>query len=249
MSGHGEDPEGVDLDAASGQWAEAAVMRDLERLPEPEPEPEPVPPPAPSRSWILERRPDGIVVDLARHRGARLVPARFCDHPVQVPRPLADTIVEWAAVPGACLYFTGAVGRGKTQLAWVAALARMDKAGAGAWPADLAYFAVPHLFEELRRSFDQRGCTDIVDRCVRARLLFLDDFGAEKVSEWTRERMLEIVNERYDHKRPVIVTSNLAPAELEAAQEPRLVSRLTQMCEGGKFAVHAGGADRRRPGG
>ena len=64
---------------------------------------------------------------------------------------------EWAAVPGSCLYFTGAVGRGKTQLAWVAALAWLDKAGAGAWTGDLEYFAVPHLFEELRRSFDQRA--------------------------------------------------------------------------------------------
>ena len=206
--------------------------------------------PAPPGSWIRERRPDGIVVDLALHRGARrFVPERFRDHLVQVRRPLAGKIVEWAAVPGACLYFAGAVGRGKTQLAWVAALAWLDKAGAGAWAGDLEYFAVPHLFEELRRSYDSRGGTDIVDRCVRARLLFLDDFGAEKVSEWTRERMLEIVNERYDHKRPVIVTSNLAPAGLGDSQEPRLVSRLVQMCEGDRFTVHVGGHDRRRDGG
>jgi hypothetical protein len=203
--------------------------------------------PVPPRSWILERRPDGgVVLDLARHPFAEKVPERFRDHPVEVPGKLLGVIARWGRAPGACLYFSGAVGRGKTQLAWVAALAWLDKTGAGVWPGDLEYFAVPHLFEELRRSFDSRGGTDIVDRCVRAKLLFLDDFGAERVSEWTRERMLEIVNERYDHKRPVIVTSNLAPDELEAGQEPRLVSRLTQMCDG--FVVHAGGHDRRRGG-
>jgi DNA replication protein DnaC len=209
-------------------------------------EPE-LPPPG---SWIVERRPDTLVADLALHRNARLVPERFRDHHVEVPRALAGMIAEWIESPGACLYFTGPVGRGKTQAAWVAVLAWMAKTGtSGAWSGDLASFAVPHLFEELRRSYDSRNGADVVSQCVQAKLLFLDDFGAEKVSEWTRERMLEIINERYDHQRPLLITSNLAPAELEETQAPKLVSRLVEMTGQGKFVAHFSGPDRRRDGG
>ncbi len=74
-----------------------------------------------------------------------------------------------------------------------------------------------------------------------SRLLILDDLGAEKPTEWVRERMYEIVNQRYEWMRPIIVTSNLSPAQLAKQVGQRVASRLMEMCE----VVELDGRDRR----
>lgn len=43
-------------------------------------------------------------------------------------------------------------------------------------------------------------------------LLTLDDLGSEKKSEWTSERILEILDYRWQHRKPTIVTTNLVLA-------------------------------------
>jgi predicted ATPase len=232
------------------QWSHESLMKDIEQGAEPEP-PETDPEKAPlfgKQSWILEKRPDGsLLSDLAFHRCARLVPARFRAHVVEVPGPLVTLIKAWSVTPGACLYLTGPLGTGKTQLAWVAALAWLDKHRAGSWDGDLVKFRAARLFEELYRSYDQRDGLDIAGRCMTARLMFLDDLGTEKDGAASQRQLTSIVDARYEHQRPMLVTSNYSPAELEDHQEPRLVSRLVHMCEGGRFVVHVGGDDRRRP--
>ena len=40
-------------------------------------------------------------------------------------------------------------------------------------------------------------------------LLLLDDLGSEKKSEWTSERILEILDHRWQWKKPTIITTNL----------------------------------------
>ena len=40
-------------------------------------------------------------------------------------------------------------------------------------------------------------------------LLLLDDIGSEKKSEWTSERVLEILDYRWQHKKATIITTNL----------------------------------------
>jgi DNA replication protein DnaC len=70
----------------------------------------------------------------------------------------------------------------------------------------------------------------------------LDDLGAEKPSEWTCEKLLELVDERYVQARPTIVTSNLPPNKLSTHVGERVASRLAEMCT----VVPVVGQDRRR---
>lgn len=69
---------------------------------------------------------------------------------------------------------------------------------------------VASLFYEIRRSFSQQdGEADkLVDACIDAEVLVLDDFGKEPDTEYTQSTLYQIVDQRYVNKRPIIVTTN-----------------------------------------
>lgn len=73
-------------------------------------------------------------------------------------------------------------------------------------------------------------------------LLFLDDIGAAKASEWTEELTLRLVNHRYEYMLPTLFTTNLPLGEIKAALGDRTASRLAEMCERAILT----GTDRRR---
>ena len=58
----------------------------------------------------------------------------------------------------------------------------------------------------------------------------MDDLGAERRSDWVLEQLYAIVDERYESKRSMVVTTNLGQDELEQQIGPRTVSRLVEIC-------------------
>ena len=85
--------------------------------------------------------------------------------------------------------------------------------------------------EEAKRAI---GLTDTLKKVP---LLIADDFGAEKISEWTRERLLNIISERYDSERSIIFTSNINPQEIEMLLGSRVRSRIEGMTVPIEFKV------------
>jgi DNA replication protein DnaC len=63
-------------------------------------------------------------------------------------------------------------------------------------------------------------------------LLIIDDFGVEKITDWVREKMYEIINERYLANRPTIFTANSDIKDLP--YDERITNRIEQMC----VAIH-----------
>jgi hypothetical protein len=47
-------------------------------------------------------------------------------------------------------------------------------------------------------------------------VLVLDDLGAEKQTEWVLEQLYSIVNERWQDRRSIVVTTNIPDADPEA---------------------------------
>src|SRR5207244_381801 len=109
-----------------------------------------------------------------------------------------------------------------------------------------AYANIPDLLELIKRGFDD---SDIAAQAARrldtlrtAPLVVLDDIGAERPSEWQRERLLTIIGDRYDNELSTIITSNLTIAELTEPLGGRLQSRIAGMTVPLLFK----GADRRK---
>lgn len=78
-----------------------------------------------------------------------------------------------------------------------------------------------------------------------ANLLLIDDLGAErKPTEFTEEINFRLINWRYEHHMPTLITSNVTLPELAGRLGDRVTSRLAEMCQ----RIVLTGADRRRIG-
>jgi DNA replication protein DnaC len=114
---------------------------------------------------------------------------------------------------GRGLWFDGPVGTGKTSLAILAAKAAKD---AG---RSYAVFPVPRLLAEIKRTFDRDASDSYMGffrRLCTVDLLVLDDLGAEKQTEWVLEQLYSIVNERWQDRRSIVVTTNVPDPDPEA---------------------------------
>jgi DNA replication protein DnaC len=85
------------------------------------------------------------------------------------------------------------------------------------------------------------GGVETLDEAITVPVLLLDDLGSEKATDWTLERLYELVNERYEANAVTIISTNAKPEDMPAAVGPRVASRLYEMC----LSVPLSGTDRR----
>ena len=105
------------------------------------------------------------------------------------------------------------------------------------------YIYLPTFLEDLRNSYSNPSpeFDEELEMVKKCKLLIIDDIGAEKVTEWVRERVVSIVNTRVSNGLSTIYTSNLSPEELNAEMGDRISSRIL----GCSNIVEITGADRR----
>ena len=127
------------------------------------------------------------------------------------------------------LWFAGDVGTGKTSLAMLVSKAALD---AG---RSVAIYSVPRLLSEIKDTYESDS-GDSYERLFRrlcaVDLLHLDDLGAERSTEWVLEQLYSIVNERWQDRRSIILTSNIT--DMDKLREQigfRTVSRLIEICD------------------
>ena len=101
------------------------------------------------------------------------------------------------------LLLIGTVGTGKTHLAAAISNKLMDK-------------GIPVLFDtysghlnKLKDEFDRKAKREHLKLMQDIDVLVIDDVGKEKQTEWSRSVMFDVINYRYEHILPVIITSNL----------------------------------------
>jgi DNA replication protein DnaC len=133
-----------------------------------------------------------------------------------------------AAIGTRGVFLTGGAGTGKTHLA---AAVINEKAARGR----SAFFCnVPRLLADMRAAAHEGGKVDAILRAVReADLLVLDDWGAEKITDWVNEQLYVIIDGRWMDGRQLVVTSNLAPEAIRRRMGDageRVMSRLADMC-------------------
>lgn len=140
---------------------------------------------------------------------------------------------------GRGLWLFGDTGTGKTTLAMLVCKKALESGHS------VAIYSLPKLLARIRRTYDGEPGEDsysaFFQRLTSVDLLHIDDFGAEKRSDWVLEQLYALVNERYEDERSIMLTTNLTLDKLEDQIGKRTVSRLTETCE----QVPLFGADRR----
>lgn len=130
------------------------------------------------------------------------------------------------------LVFYGHAGSGKTHLA--AAITRYiieEK------QIPVKFMRIVDLLLEIRKTYDENESwkaeneRELFRKYSLVPLLVLDDIGSEKTTDWVRQVLYQIIDERWIEARPIIVTSNLTLEELEARLGERIASRIAGMTQ------------------
>ena len=123
------------------------------------------------------------------------------------------------------IYLFGLPGSGKTHL--VSAIART------LIPQNVVRFVtVPELLLDIKKSFNNSHINDeYLDILGKTQVLILDDLGSEKPTEWVQETLFVLLNRRYTHYLPTIITSNCSLDQLAERLGYRIASRIAEMCD------------------
>lgn len=133
-----------------------------------------------------------------------------------------DAALAYAEEPAGWLYIHGPVGSGKSHLAAAIANERVRRGAA------TAYATAAGLITFLKAGFADGSADRRLLALQQADLLVIDDLGTQRTAqagEWAFEQFYELLNSRYLHERPTVLTSNLPPDHLEE----RLRDRVTGM--------------------
>jgi len=133
------------------------------------------------------------------------------------------------------LLLAGDAGSGKTHLAVAALKAIIDKGHEG------VFFDYQNLLDRIRSTYDKTsgsGDREAYRSAMECGVLLLDDLGSHRVTEWVEDIVTSIITNRYNNRRPLIVTTNLDPKggkELIKRSLPEVIgmrasSRLAEMC-------------------
>lgn len=131
------------------------------------------------------------------------------------------------------LLFFGSPGTGKTFAASCIANALMEQ-------------RVPVLVTSIVRLTANMFGSDLNELLFRmntARLLVLDDFGAERNTEFKAEQIFTVIDARYAAKKPMIITTNLTDFKTETdVRRRRVYDRIFEVCT----PIKMDGASKRR---
>lgn len=136
------------------------------------------------------------------------------------------------------LMFWGGVGTGKSYLAACIANALIDR-----------YYTVimaplQDIVADMTANYNANRDA-VLSRIENCDLLILDDLGVERGTDYMYEHVYDLINTRYLSKKPMIVTTNLSPQQLESdpdIRKVRIYDRIKENCQPIKVA----GESRRR---
>jgi DNA replication protein DnaC len=136
---------------------------------------------------------------------------------------------------GRGMWLMGNTGTGKTTLGMLVA-----KTALAAGHTVAVYFT-PKLLTQIRQTYQATESEDAYEaffrRLTSVDLLYIDDLGAERHTDWVVEQLYALVNERYENQRSMLVTSNARQdveegrGQLEEQIGSRTVSRLIEICD------------------
>ena len=120
------------------------------------------------------------------------------------------------------LLLWGDVGKGKSYMAVCIANALLEKE---------VSVRMLNFGKILNASFDEKAC--ILEDIPKYDLLILDDFGMERNTEYGLEIVFQVIDSRYQCRKPMIITTNLSLETLKSPTDldhERIYSRILEVC-------------------
>lgn len=126
----------------------------------------------------------------------------------------------YAERPEGWLVLSGPSGTGKTHLAAALANRRIELGH------PVLFMVVADLLDHLRAGYDtddeDLSFNRVFEQVRNAPLLILDDLDGASGTPWAREKLLQVINHRFNLALPTVITTSTPPPALD----PRLATRL-----------------------
>jgi DNA replication protein DnaC len=120
-----------------------------------------------------------------------------------------ELLCRWVEKPNNFLIVLGVPGTGKTYICMALANLFLEK------KAIVKYMNARRFFEEVQQAISYgKSQYEKIRQLARAEILILDDIGASANSEWQREVILDLVDQRYNEQKPTIITSNFSQPQM-----------------------------------
>ena len=135
------------------------------------------------------------------------------------------------------LFISGDLGTGKTHLAAAMANEIIENG------RPVKYATFTQMTQEIRAAFyseSKETEAEAVRKYKTAPLLFLDDLGKEKATEWSLAKLFELIDSRYSNGLPTVITSNytldqladkLTPPGSDKTTAEAIIDRLWEDCQ------------------
>jgi DNA replication protein DnaC len=106
------------------------------------------------------------------------------------------------------------------------------------------YIYLPTFLDDLRNSYNNPSAEfdEELEMVKNCKLLIIDDIGAERVTEWVRERLVSIINTRVSNNLCTIYTSNLS---LKGLADKLGDERISSRIKGSVTEINLLGKDNR----
>lgn len=182
----------------------------------------------------LREAQESVLREQAEHRAQVFLnrrPSRFAAEGDLHPKALDWCRNIYRGTETGALILVGGVGAGKTWTVWKAGETLARSGWRGRFEVVDAY--------DMKEAMRSRRTED-TDRWREADVLAIDDIGAVGTDDWDADNMHALVDVRWKHERPTVLTSNAK--DLKPILGPRVASRLA---DGATF-VGLGDDDRRR---
>jgi DNA replication protein DnaC len=155
-------------------------------------------------------------------------------HVVQAARSYLENL-DSNIEQGRGIWFMGGTGTGKTTLGMLIASEAL-KAG-----KTVGIYFAPKLLTRIRQTYqeadNENAYTKFFERVTSVDILYIDDLGSERRTDWVVEQLYAVVNERYENQRSMLVTSNAEGEVVAEGQQQledqigrRTISRLVEIC-------------------
>ena len=134
-------------------------------------------------------------------------------------KKVLDAAKAFAADPQGWFILVGPSGSGKTYLAAAIANERIKQ-------GHPAFFqTVPDLLDHLRSAFapgSEMPYDELFDKVCNAPLLILDDLGVQAGTAWAKEKLDQLLNHRFIHELPMVITTSISVDEMDERIRTRL---------------------------
>ncbi|TGM97366.1 ATP-binding protein [Leptospira dzoumogneensis] len=130
------------------------------------------------------------------------------------------------------LYLWGATGSGKTLLACGILNELILRYGTECRYAKINRDFLSTIRDSYQKESELHGMEQTIKKqFTDVEVLVLDDFGANKESDWANSQLYDLIDARYEEEKVTILTSNIQAKDWKDKAEGRIYSRLLEMAE------------------